>query len=326
MTDDATPEEEISFDDLEENSEIIEEITTIESELINLNFGEDLSMADCRSITRSDMTRVIVLAGEVESGKTTLLASIYNHFLNGPYANCLFAGSSTLLAFERCCHDARLASGRHKTKTERTKHKGEFRFLHLKIKDKNSELSQNILFTDVSGELYRGVRDSAEECKKHLIFNRADHFVLLIDGEKVCDPILRGKSISDATHLLRQCIDSEMLNNKSIVDVVFTKLDHLTVEFNKEPELKDALKKIVQGKFIDTLMKKIPNMSFHHIASRVDAKLDSGIKMGSGVISLFKSWIVDAPSSRKSLKQPAIDYNISRREIDKFHRPYHKDM
>lgn len=326
MNDEIASEEEIVLDSLESNSDIIEEISTMKSDLINLNLGEDISMAECKHITRSNMTRVIVIAGEVESGKTTLLASIYSQFLKGPYSDYIFAGSSTIIAFERCSHDARLSSGRLEAKTKRTVHKGEFRFLHLKVKNTQSDVFQDLLFTDVSGELYRDVRDSTEECKKHFIFKRADHFVLMIDGEKICDPTLRAKSINDAAHLLRQCIDSDMLNSKSIIDVVFTKLDHLTAAFKKEPELEKFVEKIIKDKFVDTLMKKLPIMSFHQIASRVDAKLDSGIKIGSGITSLFRSWIVNAPSSRKSLKKPAISLDYHLREIDKFSRLYTEDL
>ena len=94
MNDEIASEEEIVLDSLESNSDIIEEISTMKSDLINLNLGEDISMAECKHITRSNMTRVIVIAGEVESGKTTLLASIYSQFLKGPYSDYIFALAS----------------------------------------------------------------------------------------------------------------------------------------------------------------------------------------------------------------------------------------
>jgi hypothetical protein len=299
-------------------SGVLEQST--EDDIVDLGLGEDLSLADCLPITRANPTRVVILAGEVGSGKTTLLATVYEYFQGGPYADHAFAGSVTLLAFERCCHDARIISGRNKEATERTKHKGEYRFLHLKLKNLTTTTCQDVLFTDVSGELFRELRDSTDECKQHTIISRADHFVLLVDGERIVNPITRGKAVSDATSLLRQCIDAGVLSDKSYIDIVFTKMDHLSVAINTSGDFKAYFEDIVNNKFLLQFGPKVGKLDINYVSARVDASLNSGLVRGHGLIPLFKRWILEGPTSRIFKNDECkIVKTLPRREIDKFY-------
>jgi len=55
-------------------------------ELINLPAGTDFTPETSASITAANLTRVILIAGEADSGKTTLLASLYDKFNERAFA------------------------------------------------------------------------------------------------------------------------------------------------------------------------------------------------------------------------------------------------
>src|SRR5688572_25854125 len=70
-----------------------------ENSLILFHDGEYMSLDDAALITAENPTQVIVLAGPSASGKTTLLAGIFEKFSNQEMKKFLFAGSQTLPGF-----------------------------------------------------------------------------------------------------------------------------------------------------------------------------------------------------------------------------------
>ncbi len=152
----------------------------------DLPTGDKLTVDTCKIVTHATRARMVVIAGREGSGKTTLLASIYDEFQNGPFAGYNFAGSRTLPGFERRCFLSRISSGRQTPDTERSKGAFGETLLHLRVRvADNSEPIRDLLFTDLAGEDFRQAMNSTEFCQKLEIVHRADHFVLLIDGEKI---------------------------------------------------------------------------------------------------------------------------------------------
>src|SRR3990172_2742237 len=66
-----------------------------QSAFIDLPKGEALTEVQASDVTREGPTRVVVLAGPADSGKTTIITSLFEAFLEAPFANFLFAGSRT---------------------------------------------------------------------------------------------------------------------------------------------------------------------------------------------------------------------------------------
>src|SRR3989304_7885544 len=164
--------------------------------------GLCLDLSSSNNVVADAPTQLIILAGASESGKTTLLASIYEKFSEGGLADFYFAGSRTLPGFEQRCHLARIASGRPVADTERTKANDRIELLHLRVAKKRMKTSHtNLLFTDISGETFRIIKDSTDECKKYHILMRADHFVVLIDGAQLISLTKRQKAYYDCRSL-----------------------------------------------------------------------------------------------------------------------------
>ena len=131
-------------------------------------------------------SRMIGIIGVHDSGKTSVIAGVFDLFQMGPIKDIAFAGSSTLHGLELICHDARVASERDEPHSERTK-RGEVKFYHLDVKRDN--ILQSLLIADRSGEEYEEVADLAANATAMFELRRADVMTVLVDGRRHPRPI-----------------------------------------------------------------------------------------------------------------------------------------
>ena len=194
---------------------------------VDLPSGEALDEIEAAQITRGGPTSVVLIAGPSGSGKTTILTCLFEAFLEAPFGNFLFAGSRTLVGFERRCHDARITSGRSMPHTPHTKVKDVVDFLHLQLArtSPNQFPRQNLLLSDVSGERFRALRDSSAAVGEMKVLRRADHLCIVIDGERLSDPGQRQAARTDARMLLRSLIEADALSSTCRVEIVVSKWD-----------------------------------------------------------------------------------------------------
>ncbi len=169
----------------------------------------------------------MIVAGPVGSGKTTILTSLFESFLEAPTGNYLFAGSKTLVGFERRCHDARKASGRLVAETGHTSRREGVRFLHLKLAAAEADIPspRHLLLSDVSGELFKTLRDSNSAVKEMTALQRADHLCVVIDGQKLTELGQRQVARNDARSMLRSIIAMGVLSPTCKIEIVFSKWD-----------------------------------------------------------------------------------------------------
>jgi hypothetical protein len=280
-------------------------------------WGEAFTPLTARLITQEHPTRLVILAGDVQSGKSTLLGAIYEKFYSGHFTKYLFAGSKTLLEFERICHDSRIASNRASPETERTKYTAEFRLLHLSVQNPETNKRNDVLFSDVTGEIFREIRDSSDECRRHSILLRCDHFALLLDGEKLSNSLTRGKVISDGVQIIRRLLDTEILGRHSLVDILFTKLDIVAAAERKDKELKPYIEEMKVSKFQKPFGSRVSGLSIRDIAARPDPKNDSGLDDGYGVDDLLRRWVERYPLTRIKQTEKMNVYSPIR-SIDRF--------
>ena len=137
-------------------------------ELISLPSGTVLTEVQAQTMATDRSVRLIVIAGAVDCGKTTLLTSLYELFQTGPVKTSQFAGCDTFPAFEQRCHLSRVDSENENPDTVRTPYDGPHpEYLHVKIQDGAGEDGHiDFLFTDVSGEMFEHARNSTDECKQ----------------------------------------------------------------------------------------------------------------------------------------------------------------
>jgi len=248
---------------------------------LKIHHGEALTLSESTAITYRNRTQIILIAGPVKSGKTTLIASLFHLFQRGPFIEYQFAGSETLLGFDKRCHLARTASRRVFQDTPITHPYIDRQLLHLRLRhiDVNSPI-KDLLFYDISGENYDNAKNSLEECKDLDLLNRFDHLVLLIDGEKITQVENRQKAFSDTRMLLRSFRDSNIINQEALVDILFTKWDLIEPNVNKSEheEFIEHIKESISNSFKDSLGR----LRFFNIASRqliADCLWDMVLKM-----------------------------------------------
>lgn len=164
--------------------------------------ADALDAVEATRLLAQQSGRVVVWAGERESGKTTLSAELYER-QRRPGVAYYFAGSETLLAFEQRAHPARAASGRRVRETRRTERDPEGReLLHLALAEAGVP-PINLLFADLPGEVFRDIRDNVTHPDEIPLLRRADKLAFVADGFRISDPKRRSLVVSG----IRQIID-----------------------------------------------------------------------------------------------------------------------
>ncbi len=284
-------------DDAEAVEDIVNEDEKQESSIAKSGFsdlphGEAMKFSETYRITASKRANLILLAGEVGSGKTTLLSSLFHLYQRGPYAGYLFAGSDTLIGFERRCHPARTSSENAAPETHRTLRGNTKSFLHLRLRDKKIKYcSRELLIVDLSGEDFAEASHSVEDAKRLVFIQRADHFVLLIDGDKIANSTSRRSAKNKAMMLLRTLSDSGILTGDSNVDIVLSKWDIVHSRLPEDPSHQmfiDELNSDIDKKY----GKRFARIRFFNIAARPSVT-SSDIPLGYGLEQVLPSWIED---------------------------------
>jgi hypothetical protein len=290
-------------------------VATAEPELIRLPTGTVLTETQAQAMAAEGPVRLIVTAGAVACGKTTLLSSVYELFQTGHVKSNQFAGCDTFPAFEQRCHLSRTDSENEIPETGRTPYDGPHpEYLHVKIQDGTGDESHiDFLFTDVSGEMFEHARNSTDECKRLTFLLRASHLLLFLDCEKALQPEKRWGMVQDAKSLLQSCLDSDMLESSCFVTVVWAKCDYFEAK-----KYKDGIKEFVdtvEEDFKASFASRIPNFKFHRAAARPTRF--PNLKMGFGVRELLVDWIAHWPQGRQLKLEPPAD-NGGQRESELF--------
>lgn len=286
-------------------------------EFIDLALGKDLDEAGAREITCNRPARLIVVAGPVKCGKTTILLSIYELFLVGEMPGWLFAGTATFHGYEQRCHPSRIASGKETAHTERTLTNREdgVHYLHLQLaREEMPEQHVDFLFTDLTGEIYEDARDSTDECKELTFAARADHFILVLDGKKVASELARRAVVEEGQSILRSMADSGVLTTDSFVCVLFTKYDH----FNTPKAAADcaAFHADVIREMTAEFGPRFGRLTFADAAAR--PQVNRQLPFGYGLVDLLNDWATSSSRFRKMnlSRAPA----AARRESDLFYQ------
>ena len=185
--------------------------------------GLDLSAAN-RLAAKSRPT-VLILAGDVETGKTSIYAALYERFGRGPFAGRLFGGSVTIPGFERRCHGWRVASGAHAASMPHTP-LTELYWLHLRIRDAERKRPlQDLLFADYNGEIYADIASGADTEVDRSFLRRGDHVGVVLDGGKLSAATEREAALLRASYLVAALSKPGVLVDPRALFVVISKFD-----------------------------------------------------------------------------------------------------
>lgn len=291
------------------------QVADTEGQTIELHDGTSLTAEGAGAIVRASGGELVVLAGLQSAGKTTLIASAYQKFLDGKFANCSFRGSQTLRAFEDRCYRARIACRGSKPTTARTEQSEGLQVLHINLEAHRHALrSVNLLFADMAGEFYRRAIDSEEECRKLSVVKRADYLVMLIDGESLSDPRQREVALHDTKLLLRRFVECEMIGRRTSVQVVTSKWD-LVLTSQSEIKVQRGLA-MLEEQINHWASGRLQSLAFAQVAASPATKPD--LMVAYGVEALFSHWV--APKTCNSVEHSLTRRSLegARREADRF--------
>ncbi len=275
--------------DTPSSSKDFEQVYSEEDEVVYLRSGKHFEEHELSLITHDVPIQLVLLLGAPNSGKTTLLASLFDQFQKNPVAGYNFAGSKTIYGFERRCHKARYSGIVGATPdTDRTSVMNPV-YLHLCLRKKGNSIdSKHLIFTDVSGELYEQIQGQSKEMENFSLLRRADHICYLLDGESLTENGKRQRIKNRFKKFLERGIECNMVSKDKPISVLISRLDQCDRQ-------KDSIKKF----FIDPMAEKFKGYikRVHYIASR--SVKNPRIREGEGM-DQWLLWLLE-PSDSESI-------------------------
>ena len=201
---------------------------------VELPSGEALGVVALEEFLRWRLAKFITIVGEKDSGKTTLICSLYDRFLKGVFSDFAFSESRTLVGLERRSHYSRIDSGGSVPDTAHTSIQEGLQFLHLAIADTGAGYSRHdLMFSDRAGESYRNVQRKPALAKELTEITNAHRVLLLLDGGRVATPTERAGAIQAVRQTLRALIEGGALSSTANVQVVTSKVDLIQSHANR---------------------------------------------------------------------------------------------
>jgi hypothetical protein len=221
--------------------------------------GEALVPRDAGRIAAQSRATVVVLLGGPNSGKTTLLASIYERFGRGRLNGHWFLGSRTLHGFEKRCYRSLHGDGPGGELDGRTAQDAP-PWLHIRAaRQERPERVFEILLGDFSGEHHSTpIANGSRSATDFPDLRRADHVCITIDGGKMASHGHEAEHrfvVDLARGLLK---DPDAIADASAISLVVTKWDLVTQDADGRSaveELFDELRLVFSDRevgFIET--------------------------------------------------------------------------
>lgn len=272
--------------------------------IVSLPHADRLNLNEARDLLPQARGYVIAIVGPHDSGKTSLIASIYDQLQDGPIASIAFRSSKTLHAFEKACHDARVASQRGTPHSERTK-RGEVRFFHLGLFDSEP---LNLLLGDRAGEEYREAGDDTTLAIEFIEVKRADVVTLLVDGKRLAHDNHRHNAREEMLLILQAFNDAEIVSGGARLAIVLTKIDAVRASPNAKRVESDLATVVARlnAHFADCFAK----IEVFCVAA---SPTEPGVDRGTGIPELLRFWLEPvSPATEENQTQGVSERVIAR--------------
>ncbi len=191
-------------------------------DVIELGGGESLTLPQADHLANRYGGQVVLIAGEFQSGKTTLVAELYGRFLKGSYDGWSFAGSDCLRALDRRYHGTRESSGLTHPDVPRTEDE-EMRLVDLRLHRSGKRLP--LMLSDIRGELFDGIVGGGPVATIVPLAARADQLVVLIDGKQIADDFKRSVALTWSKQLIGGLTEAGGIGVGTPTAIVLSKAD-----------------------------------------------------------------------------------------------------
>ena len=235
---------------------------------------------------QSGPAQVVVLGGMVESGKTTLLARIFEMFQCKCVAGHRFAASRTLAEFDKLSWHATMECGATDPKTERTDRSENNLFLHLCIRAEDGSVpTMDLLIGDIPGEIFPEAVAEETVCLDLCALRRADHLVLFLDGEVLCDTANRHDPCGKVFDFVSRALQTGQIGLHTVLHLVISKCDKLPTDAASEVlSFVEKTEKMFQAQFT----RRFGNLHCWRVAARPVHPVEPTV---AEIGKIFSVWI-----------------------------------
>lgn len=258
--------------------------TPVEATGLRLRPNEAITQEEVSDFRGQVRTKTVVLVGEQKAGKTTLLASLFGQFCEGPVGHYTFAESRTLLAFAERRHLALEKSRRTSPSAPRTSRADPVHFFHLGVADKLGKRF-NILISDRSGEAFDAARKNTQLLSKLDELQMADFVCFLLDAGKLTNIETRAGYKRKFRETIRALNDNGVIPSGAKIEVLVTKLDKL----QRKGVDADALEEVaryeadLRSEFVD----KVTSFGIYQVCALPRANFATGVV---GLSEMIERW------------------------------------
>ena len=265
-----------------------------------------LTPSEASRLLRRGDARVISIIGPGDAGKTSLIASLYELFQEGPVSEIGFAQSQTLHAFEQACHDARAASRRGAPDITRTP-LGGVRFYHLDLGGGPAGDRLALVLSDRAGEEYQGAADNASVVMTFSEVRRADSLTALVDGQRLIDSGARHNLRSEIVMMLQALVDGDAVQVGQRLALVLTKIDLVQESPHRARAEGDfaSLRRNIERNFGGVF-------SLIQLFEIAAAPKTDAVSRGTGVPELLTFWLDPSPAEMLRPTRPAFSRAFAR--------------
>jgi hypothetical protein len=257
--------------------------------------ARDIAIPSSESLTTEDVTAfmcsqpatIIVLLGDRDSGKSTLICSIYDRFLHGSFAGFDSCGIRTITGLERRAHLERTDSGRSTPDTQHTSIAEGLQYFHFPVTStKNVGPRHDFIISDRAGELYKNARGNSVLVDQLIELPSADFVVILLDGARLAELATRAGAFYSVRQSLQMFLDRGALDKSCRIQIVTTKIDLL----KKAPDLAviEERQKAFEARLQVDFSARLGSMEFRAIAARDPL---GTYDPAFGVDDLLKTWL-----------------------------------
>ncbi|MHA6844113.1 TRAFAC clade GTPase domain-containing protein [Ralstonia pseudosolanacearum] len=198
--------------------------------------GDVMHLDGVVEFSRQRQIRTVALVGEHKAGKTTLLASMYEMYCKGPFADAAFAGSRTLVGFAKRHHLALLSSKRTSPTVPRTSRDDPTAFFHLALAKRPGSIV-DLVISDRSGEAYGFAREATDLIPTLSELALAQRICFVLDGARIASLDERTAYTRRFKQMIHALNDNGALAHKPVVEVLSTKFDITKTRTDSEDQV-----------------------------------------------------------------------------------------
>lgn len=219
-----------SGDDIQEDA-LLEGLSQAQDDILEgkekyeyIHSGKAMNERELLHFSSRNIVKMVLVAGPYESGKTTLMVMMYHLFREGLNKKLMFKSSYTMKGFWERSDGLLLNSGNSKPEIERTYRGAQDLFLHLGLVN-NKNKFENLIFTDVSGELFSDP-DFLKDLPDYFLDSK--NVLLVMDGDAMADITKRRSTVHDTKIMFDNLIKYKIITKETNVQIICTKMDKVS--------------------------------------------------------------------------------------------------